>query len=196
VPQAIDAGLKVLGRAGRFAIAALDVETGDSGESRGANLFASRVTYDAGSHLRLGAVAPAGRPRTGATTHSPARPAVADQHLPRRQEPRLRRLDGALERRPAVRSPRRLGVQARLPNDLWDLSLAFNSYGEALDPALGFLPRPGTRKLSAGGAYQPRPARDGRLSWARQFFFDAFVTRVERLDGTVESWRSSSRRGA
>jgi len=80
-------------------------------------------------------------------------------------------------------------VRADYPNDLWDLSLNVNEYGEALDPALGFLPRPGTRQVALGAAYQPRPREDGPFGWAQQFYFELFPTRVDRLDGTTESWR-------
>ena len=58
----IDAGLKVLGHAGRFGLALLDVETDDSPAAPGTNLFAGRVTYDADSHLRVGAIATRGDP--------------------------------------------------------------------------------------------------------------------------------------
>lgn len=58
----IDAGVKVLGYAGRFGLALLDVETGDGAGAPGTNLFAGRVTYDADSHLRLGAAGTSGNP--------------------------------------------------------------------------------------------------------------------------------------
>src|SRR5262249_44999257 len=48
----IDAGLKVLGRAGRWGIAALDVETGNAHDITRRNMFAGRFTYDATEHLR------------------------------------------------------------------------------------------------------------------------------------------------
>lgn len=58
----LDAGLKLLGRAGRWSIAALDVETGDSSAVQSTNLFAGRTTYDVNEHLRLGALATSGDP--------------------------------------------------------------------------------------------------------------------------------------
>jgi len=58
----IDAGLKVLGRAGKWGIAALDVETGAAHSLTRRNLFASRLTYDATDHLRVGTLLTGGDP--------------------------------------------------------------------------------------------------------------------------------------
>jgi hypothetical protein len=80
------------------------------------------------------------------------------------------------------------GVQVDYPNDLWDLNLGFDEFGDALDPKLGFLPRPGVRRYRAGVAYQPRPER-GPFEWVQQFFFEFEPTLVEDLSGRTESWR-------
>ncbi|HEY8848327.1 MAG TPA: DUF5916 domain-containing protein, partial [Thermoanaerobaculia bacterium] len=58
----LDGGVKVLGRAGKWGIAALDVETGDAHALTRRNLFASRLTYDATDHLRVGTLLTAGDP--------------------------------------------------------------------------------------------------------------------------------------
>jgi hypothetical protein len=59
------------------------------------------------------------------------------------------------------------GLKVDYPNDLLDVFLIVKEFGDALDPALGFLPRPGTRWYQGGGAYQPRPSKDGAFGWAR-----------------------------
>lgn len=186
----IDAGLKVLGRAGPWSIAALDIETGGSPAAPSANLFAGRTTYDVDEHLRLGALATRGDP-TGRGDNTFAGLDAVWQTSSFRGDKNLTlaawgaRSGGDLP----DGSAGGWGVRADYPNDLWDLSLSVNEYGEALDPALGFLPRPGTRQYKLGAAYQPRPREDGPFGWARQFFFELFPTRVDRLDGTTESWR-------
>ena len=58
----IDAGVKFLGRAGRWSVAALDAVTRDVPSAPGTNLFAGRVTFDVDEHLRLGAIATDGDP--------------------------------------------------------------------------------------------------------------------------------------
>jgi hypothetical protein len=58
------------------------------------------------------------------------------------------------------------------PNDLLDCFTALNQFGEALNPGLGFLPRPGIRKLDAACRIKPRPSKQGRLRWVRQAFIE------------------------
>jgi hypothetical protein len=186
----IDAGLKLLGRAGPWSIAALDIETGDSPAAPAANLFAGRTTYDVDEHLRVGALATRGDP-TGQGDNTFAGLDAVWQTSSFRRDKNLTlaawgaRSGGDL---PDGRATG-WGLRADYPNDLWDLSFNVNEYGEALDPALGFLPRPGTRQYALGAAYQPRPREDGPFGWVQQFYFELFPTRVDRLDGTTESWR-------
>lgn len=184
----IDAGLKVLGRAGHWGIALLDVETGDSPAAAGTNLFAGRLTYDADSHLRLGAIGTRGDPDGAHENLLGGVDAVwrtstfaGDKNF----------FVGAWGAGSGGDLPegRRTGwgLQIAYPNDLWDLSFRYNDFGDALDPRLGFLPRPGTRQYEAGGAYQPRP-RGGAFGWVRQFFFEFCPSLVTDLNGGVESW--------
>jgi hypothetical protein len=184
----IDAGVKVLGHAGRFGLALLDVETGDDAAAPGSNLFAGRVTYDADSHLRLGAVGTRGNPDGVHENTLGGIDAVwrtstfaGDKNF----------FFGAWAAAsggdlPAGRSTG-WGIKIAYPNDLWDLSFRYTDFGDALDPRLGFLPRPGTRQYEAGGAYQPRP-QGGAFGWVRQFFFELFGTLVTDLHGESESW--------
>lgn len=58
----IDAGVKLVGQAGRWSIGALDVQTGDSDVAESTNLFAGRVAYDVNTNLRVGALATNGDP--------------------------------------------------------------------------------------------------------------------------------------
>jgi hypothetical protein len=37
------------------------------------------------------------------------------------------------------------GFKVDYPNDLWDIVTSYNFYGDALDPGVGFLPRPGVQ---------------------------------------------------
>ena len=184
----IDAGVKVLGRAGRFGLALLDVETGDGAGAAGTNLFAGRVTYDADSHLRLGAVGTRGNPDGVHKNSLGGIDAVwrtstfaGDKNF----------FVGAWGAATGGDLPagRRTGwgIKIAYPNDLWDLSFRYNDFGDALDPQLGFLPRPGTRQYELGSAYQPRP-QGGAFGWVRQFFFEIFGTLVTDLHGEDESW--------
>jgi hypothetical protein len=84
-------------------------------------------------------------------------------------------------------TPNGYGFDVEYPNDLWYADLNYNFYGDALDPALGFIQRPGTKQTSADITYQPRPASGSTFSWVRQFFFDANWYYVTGLDNQVQS---------
>jgi hypothetical protein len=70
------------------------------------------------------------------------------------------------------------------PNDIVDLSLSYTEIGEDFDPALGFVPRRGIKKVSAGFDYSPRPQTN-----IRQLGFGLHPTIYTDLDGNTESER-------
>ena len=196
----IDDGLKLLGEAGPWSLAALDVETGSSAAAPAVNLFAGRATYDLDSHLRLGTLLTHGDPRGLGDNTFASFDAVWKTSTFRGDKNLLLSAWGARSAGDATADPDLAapsadrgragwGARAEYPNDLFDSYLQVNQYGGALDPALGFLPRPGTRQYALGNAYQPRPAEQGPFGWARQFFFETYFTRVDDLAGRPESWR-------
>jgi len=197
-PVPIDWGTKIVGHAGRFGIAALDIETGTSNLAPRTNLFAGRVTYDATQHLRLGTISTSGSPdgvsdnalggfdavwhgsdlfggknltlsTWGARTGGDALPCATCPTLEGKRDA--------------------WGAGVNYPNDRWNAYAYFNEYGDAFEPGLGFLPRPGTRQYQAGQAFQPRPSADGPWRAIRQFFFESFYTQVDDLAGVTESRR-------
>lgn len=189
----IDLGAKVLGRQNRWAFAFSGVETGGA-ETRAGRRLAARTTYDVDDHLRLGALGTSGTP-SGAGENSFGGLDALWQTSSFRGDKNLTlaawaaQSSGKRWEEEAEGNPTGWGVRAAFPNDLWDLSASLDTYGGALDPALGFLPRPGTRKWAWGTAYQPRPSTAGPFGWVQQFYFELFANRVERLDGATESWR-------
>lgn len=50
------------------------------------------------------------------------------------------------------------GVRLTYPNDLWSGHVSYREFGEAFDPAVGFTPRRGFRRLQPSLQYAPRPA--------------------------------------
>lgn len=182
----LNAGLKVLGRAGKWGIAALDVQTGQARGVTRRNLFASRVTYDATDHLSVGTLLTAGDPEfatrnrfggidatwTTSTLFGDKNFAVGAWTAVTHGKDVRGRSNG-------------WGAAIDYPNDLWDIAASVKTFGDALDPALGFLPRPGTRQYSFYGAYQPRPQH----SWIQQFFFELQPRMVTDLDGRTLTWR-------
>jgi len=189
----INGGVKLNGRAGRWNLAALDVQTRDattsSGFVPGTNLLAGRISYDLTNKFRVGTIFTNGSP-DGVRAN------------------RLIGLDGVW-RTSTFRGNKNLfiggwtartegdvghgerqgwGFKVDYPNDLWDCTTSLNQYGDALDPALGFLPRPGTRQSETYCAWQPRPSKDGPFRWIRQEFFENQFRYITDLHGQVQSW--------
>lgn len=79
------------------------------------------------------------------------------------------------------------GFKIDYPNDLWDIAASFNSYGDALDPGIGFLPRKGVRTLSLGASYMPRPESGWAGRLVRQFYFEFRPSFTWDLDGLLET---------
>ncbi len=184
----IDAGAKLLGHAGPLGVAVLDVETGSTGDLSRTNLLAGRVTVDVDEHLRVGTVVTHGDPGGARSNTLVGLDAVwrtssfaGDKNL-------AIGLWGARsfgDLGPGARGG--WGLKAEYPNDLWDVALKLKQFGDALEPALGFLPRPGIRDHEVDISYQPRPER-GLFGWVRQFLFELEGRLVTDLSGRTESW--------
>jgi len=82
------------------------------------------------------------------------------------------------------------GLRVDYPNDLWNVNTSYNYYGEALDPGMGFITRPGTQAYSFSLAYQPRPEKNtwvGRL--VRQFNYELWLSYYWDLAGNLQTRR-------
>ena len=185
----INLGVKVLGRVGHWNVGALDTAMGSTDLTGSTNLFAGRFTYDAGDHWTVGMIGTNGDPNgagdnslLGVDARWRTSTFQGDKNLSFGTWGSFT-TSLSLSGRPAG-----WGFKVDYPNDLWDLFLIYKQFGRDMDPALGFLPRPGTRWVQGGGAYQPRPSAPV-LSWIRQWFFETYLTYIENLDGHVESWR-------
>lgn len=182
----VDGGLKLLGSAGPWSIGALGVQTGPSSIGGPARLSAARLAYDVNEQLRLGTLVTQGNP----DGHTPNRFTGFDAvwHTSRFRGDKNLTLSGwaANSRDPLPGRHSGWGLYAAYPNDLWDGYVSFNLFGEAMDPALGFLPRPGTRQYDVYVDYRPRPTA-GWLRWVRQFFYQLEVLQVDDLHGRTQT---------
>lgn len=193
-PVPIHAGVKLNGRAGRWNLAALDVETRSSELAPGVNLGAARISYDLTPQLRLGTLLTRGDPEGRRDNSFVGFDAVWRTSKLRGNQNFLVGAWTAFsrgERRPEHGEGSRSGwgFKVDYPNDLVDCSTTLFQVGPALDPALGLLPRPGVRHWISGCRLQPRPARDGDFAWIRQYFLRGYYERVVNHLGQVESWR-------
>ncbi|MCP4902553.1 MAG: carbohydrate binding family 9 domain-containing protein [bacterium] len=183
------AGVKVLGRSGRWSYSALDTMMDESVVSEKANLFAGRATYDATSELRLGVIATDGEPEGVRDNTMVGVDAVwrtskfrGDKNLGASAWAMFSR--GDREEDQLEGQANGWGFQFSYPNDLWDASISYKWIGDALDPGLGFLPRSGVQIIRPRLQYRPRPDID----WIRQFRWEFFADYIMDLDGRVESW--------
>ena len=58
-----------------------------------------------------------------------------------------------------------------------------------MNPALGFLPRPGARYLRVGCHVAPRPSKQGPFRWIRQAAVESEYERWTNSRGLTESWQ-------
>jgi hypothetical protein len=185
----LDVGTKVIGQAGPWSIGALDVQTGRSNVSGPTNLFAGHLTYDVDEHLRVGTLLTSGDP-TGQTDNRFTGVDAVWQTATFRGDKNLvlsgwaARTDG--DALPGQHSG--WGLFARYPNDLWDCFASVNVFGDAFDPALGFLPRPGTRQYDFYVDYRPRPTSE-TWRWIRQMFYQVEYQQYDDLRGNTQTRR-------
>jgi len=189
----IDAGVKLNGRIGRWNVAALDVQTREAHTSTqlvsSTNLLAARVSYDVTDKFRVGTLITNGDPEGQRANHLMGLDAVWRTSTFRGNKNFLVGVWTARAEGDVGSGERQgWGFKVDYPNDLWDCFTSYNNYGDALNPALGFLPRPGTRQLNVGCDWQPRPSKDGHFRWIRQEFFENQFTHVTDLHGNVQSW--------
>ena len=192
----ISAGFKLNGRAGSWNIGLLDVQTrdevlaGTDRTIRGTNLFAGRVSYDVNSKLRIGTLFTNGNPDGIHSNRLTGFDAVwrTSEFLGNKNF-QVGGWTAFSSGDIAAGDKKGWGFRADYPNDLFNCSVSLDQFGDAMDPALGYLPRPGTRRFDASCTYQPRPSKNGPLRWIRQQFMEHEYYRVTNSQGIVESWR-------
>ena len=82
-----------------------------------------------------------------------------------------------------------IGTKIDYPNDLWDVAFTYKWVGEAFDPSLGFVQRPGAQLVTLNITNQPRPTRPLFGLRVRQMRNEFLNTLATDLDGRWESYR-------
>ncbi len=199
----LDAGVKLNGRVGRWNLALLDVETRETVVSPevaadlalpsqvvpGTNLLAARVSFDFNENLRVGTIFTNGDP-AGFRRNTLAGVDAVWRTSKFRGNKNLLLGAWSATTQGDVGPGSKIGWGFKIdyPNDLLDCATSVNQYGDALEPLLGFLPRPGVRRTSASCSFQPRPSKVGPFRWIRQEFFENDYVRYTDSKGIVESW--------
>lgn len=164
------AGVKLWGQVGNTSLGLLDVETDRvEGFVDRQNLLAARVRQNIWDQSYIGAILTRGDP-AGLSDNTLAgldflystNRLFGDRNFSAGAWYTYSRSDRAAGR------PDAWGISVDYPNDLLDTALRFQSLGDGVDPALGFLPRQGVNHLTYSGALMPRPQRWG----VRQVYFE------------------------
>lgn len=80
------------------------------------------------------------------------------------------------------------GLRVSFPNDVWQGHVSFREFGREWDPAVGFAPRRGFRRVQPTVGWHPRPG--GRL--VRQLQFQGSLEYLTDLAGRLETQRVSA----
>ena len=185
----ITVGTKLTGKAGRFDIGIMDIQTRDDGEIEGENFLVTRVKRNLFSQSYVGAIFTNGNPEGPASSQTygvdlnlatsdflgTGRNFQATAYFTKSVNEGIEDKDNAY------------GLSVEYPNDLWDLGVFLGETEENFSPALGFVSHGNTRKFAFTGLFSPRPENFLNLRQMRhQFNF----THYSRLDyGQTESWR-------
>lgn len=195
----IDVGVKLNGRAGRWNLGVLDVRTrqttlASGGRVPSANLFVARTSFDVTEKLRVGSIVTDGSPDgVERNTLAGVDAVYRTSELFGDKNFFVGVWGAATTRQTGSGGGDRAGygIKVDYPNDRWDCFVSFHKFGEALDPALGFIPRPGIHRTDGACEFRPRPRKDGPFGWVRQQFMDHRFYRITNHRGLVESQRFS-----
>lgn len=195
----LNEGLKVIGQSDNGSLALLDTQMADNeavivpGDpttkpptqpilNNSANLFVGRGTYNATPELQLGALATNGDP-TGLGSNTFIGTDATWKTTTFQGDKNLNfaawagHSSGTASNGYATTgNPNGYGMDLEYPNDLWYAHAQYSQFGSDLNPALGFVPRPGSRHNIEELSYQPRPASDSWFNWVHRFWFYGHYT--------------------
>ncbi|HEV2111280.1 MAG TPA: DUF5916 domain-containing protein [Gammaproteobacteria bacterium] len=183
----IDEGAKLIGRVGNLSMGVLDVNTGSVPGVPTANLGVARFAYNATDHWQFGTLFTKGDPAgvghasfTGFDSAWQTSTFLGDQNL------------GATAWAGDTGSTQQggqskgWGFDVNYPNVFWSWEAQLNVFGDAFDPSLGFLPRPGTRQYYENVSWYPRPASNDN-PWLENYVFGESYNQISGLDGRTQS---------
>ena len=185
----ITAGTKLTGKAGRFDIGLMDVQTRASGEVDARNFLVTRVKRNLFSQSYIGGIFTNGNPSSDAASQTYG----ADLNLAtsnflgsgRNFQVTTYFLKSANEGITGKDLAYGLGIS--YPNDLWNVVFTLGNVEENFNPSLGFVLRPNTRRLRFDTVFSPRPKHFLNI---RQMYHEFKFSRYVRLDyGQTESWQ-------
>jgi hypothetical protein len=187
IPVPIQWGAKIFGKVGNTNISALDVQSAHSGIIPTQNMFAARISQNILKESKVGIILTNGDPSGAKNTLA----GVDFTYF-------TSRLMGSHNFSTGIwgvqnwnestgGNKNAWGCKIDYPNDLLDMAIVYNFYGDSLNPGLGFLPRQAYHYLYTGLAYMPRPSKGWIGRVVRQWYFEFRVDNYWNLSGQLES---------
>ena len=154
----IEMGAKLTGKIGKWNLGILGVGLEDKGSLLADEVFAGRVTYDLFGESQIGAIVTDGDPRGNGS----ARTYGLDFHLKdssfRGEEAKTAELIGwVMQTENDGVDDYGWGLTAVYPNNPVYMRLGIQRVGEDLDPAMGFVRRPGIYEITSFFSYELEP---------------------------------------
>ena len=186
-------GTKIVGRQSDYNIGVLDVQTrgvDDFGGEEGRrldsqNLLVARVSRNIFRQSWIGGIVTHGNPNgTGQNTLVGADVRLATSEFKGNKNLSSSMFFLRTDDEASGKSDYAFGGNIDYPNDLWNCSFGWRQIGDDFNPALGFVPRTGIRRISPGAAFKPRPGRFG----IRQLEFQVEPVWVSDLHNVVQTW--------
>jgi hypothetical protein len=188
----IDAGIKLIGTAGRTEVGVLDVRTGDLGVgdrliTDEKNFFIGRVKRNLFRQSYVGAIVTAGNPVEGdGRTYGADLRLATSRFLGAQRNMVVNAFATKSDNPVRPRDDWAYGFSAHYPNDKYLAQFVIREIQENFRPALGFVQRNNVRMMRAAASYNPRPKK---LLNIQQMNHDVFYTQFTRLDrNEIESW--------
>ena len=188
----IDAGSKINGRIGGTNVGALVVRTRDVDTLPSASTMSVvRVKQNVLSESSIGLIATAGDPLSRANSWLIGPDLTYQTSHFQGDKNFLVGVWGLAVGRSDLRAGDRTaaGVKIDYPNDLWDVAAKYKRIGDAFDPSLGFVPRPGVHLAELSANWQPRPGHVIGPVNIRQCFWENELSYVAGLTGGWQSYR-------
>jgi len=184
----VDYGLKIFGKMGGTNIALLNVKTRDSEWIPGKNFIAGRVYQNIFSRSKAGIIFTKGNPNNteensmlgfdfnySTSTFLKNKNFIAGGWWVYNWNSRKEGKHYGY------------GFKIDYPNDLWDIALVYNYFGDSLEPGLSYLPRNGVQIIRPMVIYMPRPEKGFIGKLIRKFYFEFFSSIYFDLNGKVLS---------
>ena len=184
----IRAGVKLAGKAGRFDLGVLQVNTQETDFSETNNFFVARVKRNIWNQSYIGVIYTDGNPSesSSARTYGTDVRLSTSNFLNTQKNFNLEAFAIGVSNDGVSDDTRAYRVAAIYPNDLWELEAGFLRTERNFRPALGFVGRDNVDRVNASVNFAPRP-RD--LLGLRQLLHQLAFTQHRRIDtGRIESW--------